>query len=182
VSHKIKETSPGKETEETLESMVKDLHYSYNQIVGSLKPFYNDITNESTFNQNFTKRREEFRLKYTDDSGEIDPYKLRDLKMNCDEVSYQLHILYKNHKFRGFPIGFVHRRKLKKIVELLWMQDDGIAKKNLLELFKYINQELSNANSFGMLQQFLADLRPYYDKLNRDLIDLEHDYPEIKTT
>jgi hypothetical protein len=178
IIHDIKGLNPDKETDKTLEAMVKDLYYSHKQIVGSLKPFYDVIKSESNFKNDFARKRNDFRSEYTR-AGKINPYKLQDIKMSCDRVSHQLDVLYQNSK--RF-LGFLKRDKLKKIVEQkeLWIQKDILAKEYLRELFKYINQELTDAKSYTKLQQFLTNLQPYYDKMVQDLKDLENDYPQLK--
>jgi hypothetical protein len=165
------ESATGDFTSENLPSNVKTevrkmmdgIYGMYHEIITILEPFYN-IEDESSFTSDFYNKRQIFKEKYIDNTGHISPFRIRNLKMPCDNVNDALKDLA---AAKGRGIG----RELEDIVNSrkLWFQDDGRVNREFPQFFENINKGIFSVSSYSALNALLMNSKPTFMKMKNHI-------------
>jgi len=153
-----------KDMKDDLIRMMSNVYDTYSQIIDILTPVYN-IKDENDFNNNYSNFLQGFRNKYVDEStGQIDYYKITDLRISCGKVNHSLQRVCENKNIRNSD-------KLKELdlKKPLWFQDDNQANLDLYKFFERLNEELNSIKTFTELQSFISNSKFYFELLKKKL-------------
>ena len=156
------------DAKQPISELKHDIVKSYCMIANTLSPFYS-ISDQSIFAQSFKTSYSNFKKKYTDSTGDIDPYKLNEFHISCTMLENELRTIYDSTK----------DKELKKIIdsEKLWFQNDFLSHKRVYNFLNKLNNGLKNVKSYDELKELLSD-KQYFDELKSILGTNCDEYPK----